>query len=230
MLIWFGNWDLYRLEKHKYERFEENHIKYFKVWIANIIELQCINEDMIDFLINNYIDLSYFSRISLHSPNLEWHWVSERILWKIRIIVDKFNIKNVVIHPDQIENFDIFENFKDLPLSIENMDDEKSFGQMVEDIWPILDKYNFLWLTLDLQHCFVNDNSMKIAKDFHNKYSDRIVEYHISWYNEKFIHYKLYETKQNDIIKSWIKKDIPTIIESTFDHPNELQKELNYIL
>ena len=230
MLIWFWNWNLYRIEKKEYERFEENHLKYFQVWVANIIEIQCINENMIDHLINNKINLSYFSRVSIHTPNLKWKWVAERILWKIRILVKKLNIKNIVIHPDQIADFDVFEEFKDLPLSIENMDNDKLFWQTLEDIWPILDKYNFLWLTLDLQHCFVNDNSMKLAENFHKRYGNRIVEYHISWYNKEFVHYKLYETKQDRIIKSWIKKNIPTIIESTFDSVDDVDKELNYIL
>lgn len=230
MLIWFSNWNLYKSEKNQYERFENHNMMRFQIWVANIIELHCINEDVVDFLLNNEIDLSHFSRVSIHTPNLKWKWVAERILWKIRIIVEKNNIKNIVIHPDQIKDFDILVSFKDLPLSIENMDNEKTGWKTVEEVWLLLDKYKFLWLTLDLQHCFVNDNSMKNAEEFHKKYGDRIVEYHISWYEKKRKHYKLFETKQNEIIDAWLQRDIPTIIESSLDNVDDVAKELDYIL
>jgi hypothetical protein len=45
----------------------------------------------------------------------------------MRILIKKIDLKNIVIHPDQVEDFSIFEKFKDLPLSIENMDNDKTF-------------------------------------------------------------------------------------------------------
>jgi hypothetical protein len=230
MIIWFSSWNLYRLETNKYQRFENEHINHFKVDKSNALEIHCLDEDMIDFIINNKIDLSEFNYISIHSPNLQWDWVAEKILWKIRLLIKKINLKNIVIHPDRLEDFSIFKKFKDLPLSIENMDNDKSFWKSIHDIWPILDKYKSLWLTLDLQHCFVNDNSMKLADDFHDKYWDRIVEYHISWYGKKYSHYKLFKTQQDIIIDSLKLKEIPIIIESSLDEVGDIHKELDYII
>jgi len=96
------------------------------------------------------------------------------------------------------------------------------------DIQSILDKYNF-GLTLDLQHCFVNDPTMKLAQDLQMKFHGRIVEYHISGFEEKAPHYPLYETRQDIIIESLIYKTIPIIIESVFDICGDEQDELRYI-
>lgn len=230
MIIWFSNWNLYQLEKDKNQRFTKEHLCHFKVDNANALEIHCLNVERIDFLIKNEIDLSWFSYISIHSPRLKWDWVAKTILSKIRDLTKIIDIKNIVIHPDQLQDFSIFEEFKDLPLSIENMDNDKNFWQTLEDIWPILNKYSFLWLTLDLQHCFVNDDTMKLSDDFHEQYGDRIVEYHISGFEPKLVHYKLSETKQDIIINSLKLKNIPIIIESTLDTISDVQKEFDYIM
>lgn len=83
-----------------------------------------------------------------------------RLLSKLVKINKKYNIQNNVFHVDRIKNWDIFLDYNTLPISIENMDNRKNFGKSIKDISFILEKYNFN-LTLDLQHCFVNDSSMK---------------------------------------------------------------------
>ena len=82
---------------------------------------------------------------------------------------------------------------------------------------------------LDLQHCFVNDPSMQLAKDLHKAFGDRLVQYHISGYHPEYLHYPLYKTQQDIIIASMERKDLPIIVESTFEAKEELSKELPYI-
>jgi hypothetical protein len=110
------------------------------------------------------------------------------------------------------------------------MDERKKMWQTVKDIWKILEQNPNFWLTLDLQHCFVNDPSMKLAYDFHKTFWNKIVQYHIAWYDKQYLHYPLFKTKQNNIIQALQKKDIPIIIESTFDEKSDLKKEIEYIL
>lgn len=228
ILIWFNNWDLYRVIEPSYDEkllniLYSEKIKALELHFHSLEDL----EDLINLDENNY---NRFEYLSLHAPDLKWDIETEKILIKLREVCDKMDIKNIVIHPHEVKNWNIFEKFQDLPLSIENMDDNKPFWQTVGGLWPILDKYKFLWLTLDLQHCFVNNNSMKIADEFHEKYWDRIVEYHISWYDTEHLHYGLYYTKQDEIIKSLKKKNIPIIIESTLNSVDDLEKEVDYIL
>ncbi len=116
-----------------------------------------------------------------------------------------------------------------LPISIENMDRNKEFGKNIEDIKSIIERYNFN-LTVDLQHFFTNDPSMESAINFQKIYKKNIVVYHLSGYDKKFLHYPLFKTGQNEIIKSVMHKEIPIIIESTFDKLGEETKELNHIM
>ncbi len=85
-------------------------------------------------------------------------------------------------------------------------------------------------MTLDLQHCFTNDPSGKLARDFQEICKDRIVEYHISGYAQPYLHHPLYQTQQEDIIDSLQYPHIPIIIESTMDNVNELEQEIDYII
>ncbi|HKL44583.1 MAG TPA: hypothetical protein VJ892_04900 [Candidatus Absconditabacterales bacterium] len=228
ILIGFNNGDLYRVIEPSYDEKLLN-ILYSEKTKALELHFDTLGdlEDLINLKESIY---NRFEYLSLHAPDLKGDIETEKILLKLRDVCQKMDIKNIVMHPHEVKNWDIFKDFQDIPLSIENMDENKPFGQNIEDLGPILDKHKFLGLTLDLQHCFVNDNSMKIADEFHEKYGDRIVEYHISGYNTEYLHYGLYYTKQDEIIKSLKKKNIPIIIESTLNSVDDLEKEVDYIL
>ena len=141
----------------------------------------------------------------------------------------KFDIRNIVVHPDTVVDWEVFLQYADLPISIENMDDQKNFWKTIEDIASILEKYDF-GLTLDVQHCFTNDPSMQLAKDFHEKFSDRIVEYHLSGYDPEKLHYTLFKTEQDIIIDHVLLKDKPIILESCMENYDEGKMELEYVL
>ena len=186
---------------------------------------------MIDYLIDaTEFDLSYFTFISLHTPDLAYadDENSNRILSKLELLTRKYKIDNIIFHTDRVLNWNVLSNYKKIPISIENMDDHREFGKTINDVKSILDKYGFK-LTLDLQHSFVNDNSMKLALDFQEKFKDKIVEYHVSGFDDEFLHYPLFKTNQNEIIDSLKYKNIPIIIESTFDQIGDQEKELEYI-
>lgn len=231
MIIGFACGDLYRVNTSYFERFDNNFIKYFSLPWAKAIELHCLDESMVDFLLKDTIlDLSYFSFISLHTPDL-YYWNNQetsRIFLKFQRLQEKYNISNFVFHTDKVLNWDFAFQYPKLPISIENTDDRKDFWRNIEDIDSVLSHYNF-GLTLDLQHCFVNDRTMSLALDFQEKFKERIVEYHISWYEEKFNHYPLFKTRQDEIITSLQYLDKPIIIESTFDKIGEQEEELEYI-
>lgn len=232
MIIGFGTGDFCRIYSNPNERFSNKYINHYKSrGLANAIELDCLNEVMIDYLLDiTNLNLSYFTFISLHTPDLAYanDEDSNRVLSKLELLAKKYKINNFVFHTDKVLDWNIFNNYKNIPISIENMDDHKKFGKTIDDLKSILDKYNFK-LTLDLQHCFVNDRSMKLASDFQEEFKDKIVEYHISGFDDEVLHYPLFKTKQNEIIDSLKNKNIPIIIESTFDQVGGQEKELEYI-
>jgi uncharacterized protein (UPF0276 family) len=150
------------------------------------------------------------------------------LLNKILQINERLKFNNIIIHSDNIKDLGIFKSFGHLPFSIENSDNRKEFGKTVNDVKTILDQSNFN-LTLDVQHCYVNDKTMKLADDFYKEFSNRIVEFHVSGYDKDFNHYTLYKTKQDIILKFLKGKDIPIILESTYDSYDEVITEINYI-
>lgn len=234
MNIGFCNGVFHKITEKDLDRFLPSFIKKFELKGANTLELIILNEDSLDFLIDNLNknDYSYFSSLSLHAPSFKHNDISEsiRILEKMEKVVNVLDIKNIVIHPDAVSYWEVFEQFKHLPLSIENQDGRKNFGNTLEDIKSILDKYKFLNLTLDLQHCFVNDPSMQLAQDFHKEFGDRVVEYHLSAYDKELNHVQLFKKEQLEIIKSLELKDKRIVIESVLEDFGEEKKELEYIL
>ena len=230
MHIGFGNGVFFRMQSTSNDRYSKECINLFKIPGVNAIELHCVNEETVEYLVSNDIDLSHFSFVSLHAPNLAYDndSISNKVLTNLELLHKKYRINNFIFHSDKIRNWEIISKYENLPVSIENMDDCKSFGRTVEEIESIMSKYNFN-LTLDLQHCFVNDRSLKLALDFQNKYKDRIVEYHISGYDETHLHYPLFKTRQDSIIHSLKYRNVPIIIESAFDAFDEYTEELKYI-
>jgi hypothetical protein len=82
---------------------------------------------MLDYLVEHEVDLNNFTYCSLHSPDLAYghDLISLRALDTIKIICQRYPIKNIVFHVDKIADWSVFERYQDLPLSIENMDDLK---------------------------------------------------------------------------------------------------------
>jgi sugar phosphate isomerase/epimerase len=231
MIIGFGSGDFYKIYSNSNEGFSKDYINHYKTnGLANAIELNCRNEGEMDYLLINNLDLSGFSFISMHTPQYAYDndENSKRMLAKMELLTKKYNIKNIVVHSDLVLNWEIFAKYENIPISIENMDHRKKSGKTIEDIKAVLDKYNFK-LTVDLQHCFVNDNSLQLAADFQEKFKDKIVEYHISGTDDDSMHYPLFKTEQDEIIKALKDKNIPIIIESTFDEIGDHEKELEYI-
>jgi len=229
-MIGFGNGDFYKLYSKREDSISDKYINVYKAdGLAEAIELNCPKEEMIDCLLEKQIDLSFFNFVSLHAPALEYgnNNLTERVFNKLERINKKYKVDNFIFHTDTVLDWESFKSLT-IPVSIENMDNRKSTGQKPEDLRRVLDKYDFR-LTLDLQHCFVNDNSMKLALNFQEEFGDKIVEYHISGADKNLYHFPLFKTKQKAIIKSLKNKEKPIIIESAFDEIGEENKEIKYI-
>lgn len=173
-------------------------------------------------------DLKGFGYVSLHAPKklfkLEPSETLEGLKW-IEEIYQTLNLSCVVVHPHNFDNFDILKGFS-FPVGIENEDNRKPSGQTVKEMAKILKANNF-GIVLDLNHCYVNDNSMNLADSFVSNFSDKIKEIHISGFTK--LHDPLYISKQESIINSIPRLDVPFIIESKCENIEEAQKEFDFI-
>jgi hypothetical protein len=228
--IWWSSGDFYRVSDQR--NTDEQCAKYFSLPETNALEIMFYNAKNLDHEISKEMIEKSFSHCSIHAPtrhSYQHDEESHRIFKAIEQVCLLLPIKNIVIHPDNVVDWTFFEQYKHLPLSIENMDERKKSFKSVEDVKNILDRFPYFWLTLDLQHCFVNDVTMQLAKDFHREVWHKIVEYHIAGYHPQLLHYPLFKTHQDIIITALEKPEIPIIIESTFDEEGELAKEIAYI-
>lgn len=205
---------------------------------CNAIELHPKMNSLDDFdlseksvnLLNNKFDY-----VSLHAParnfKINNSISSKEIFKKIDELIKKVSIKNVIIHPDIIEDFNILKD-KDWPISLENMDCRKKDGRYVRELEIVFNKVPSANLVLDLNHCYTNDMEMKLADEILNKFSSRIVEYHISAYVGEDKLHQPFSTSNCDIILSKVSnKNTPLIIEVITDvlSNEELTRELSYI-
>src|SRR6056297_1421034 len=227
MIIGFSRGDFYRM-------FPKDEsvalVKKINSWdndLINAIELNCTSKKLIKYFLKKDIDLSFLDYVSVHGPSLSDKNLKE-VLLKLEKINKKYGIDNFVFHAEKGINWDLVKDIITSPISIENMDNRKKIGRTVESIKEIIDKYDFKF-TLDLQHAYTNDKSMKLVDKFNRKLGDKIIEYHLSGFDSEFLHYPLFKTKQDEIING-IKKDVPIIIESTFDKEEEAEKELKYVV
>jgi len=172
-------------------------------------------------------DLRGFEHVSLHAPIFKDASAAklEEMLRHIEAAHKRLGFAYVVVHPDLTTDWKIFSRF-DLPFAIENMDNRKESCRNVADMKKVFEQINAKMI-LDVNHCFSNDPTMKLAGEFVEAFRDRIVGIHLSGF-ETF-HDPLYKTQQREIMDAVFNKNIPIIIESGCDTVDDAKKEYEYI-
>lgn len=235
MFLGFSNGAFYPLGNNDLERFLDKETDLFKVsGKANALELHPRDLDVLKILKkeNSFEKFRFFEFISLHAPffNYEKNESSRKILDLIREITKILPIKNIVFHPNWVKDWEVFLEYQDLPLSLENMDSKEKLGGLPVHFEEIFKNYPFLKFTMDLQHCYCVDPTLKIVDEFYKLFSDRLVEYHLSSFDEKTIHSALFKyPEQSVIINSIPDKNIPIILESCFTAFDEAAREFDYV-
>lgn len=229
MKIGFCNGVFYKLKK---SRFSPEVMEKFDSLNCNAIELFPQGEKHLDMMID-VLSKDVYSKyewVSMHAPSYfcKNNEKTRRIFEKLRKVVLKFDIKNVTFHPDRIIDWDIMNEISDLPVSLENMDVDKRLGKSVFDMERLLKKGNF-GLTLDVQHCYTNDQTMNTASEFISTFKDKIKEIHLSGFDPDKLHVPLHTVGQDIIINSVKDLDIPIILETTFESFDDIEKELEYV-
>ena len=199
---------------------------------CNAIELSATAPGRITelFVMDTSLVLS-FEYISLHAPSLD---VSDSelsiLLKKLELLVKKFNVKTVVVHPDTVRNWDLLAK-SNLPIGLENMDGQKTKFQSAEELLPILEKYNFRFV-FDVNHIYTIDKTLSLAKSFQPLFK-HLAHVHFSGmkvYDGFKNHYPAHLLNQEEIFKV-TPKECPIIIESPFleNFAEQAQKEYDFV-
>lgn len=230
MKIGFSNGNFWQLEKDDFKRLSDCSLQRLFDVERKVLELHSNNIESIKYLLTrDVLMLRQFEKVSLHMPKLIYkdNVQTHDFLSMVVAVCHKYGIFNTVFHADIVKRWDVVASY-DLPISVENMDKNKKFGNVIADIRSVLDRYDF-GLTLDLNHCYETDPTMQTAMEFQKLYKERIVEYHISGYDKEKLHVPLFKTKQDIIINSLLYPELPIVIESEFESYDQAEKEINYI-
>jgi hypothetical protein len=208
---------------HTYSRASKTVIRECRDMGCNAIALHCPIEEfyLMDMLEQD--DLKDFDFVSFHSPcGIE----NLNILNRIQGFHNKLQFDAVTIHPNEIRNWNDLKSYN-IPFSIENMDEKKKIGRTLESMKKIMSQNDYN-VTLDINHCYVNDPTLKLAEDLWDEFKGRISHFHLSGYEKS--HDPLIVTKQTSFIDFMKNKDRPIIIESVCKDLNQAKKEFNYIV
>jgi hypothetical protein len=179
------------------------------------LELSALRVNELDPLIRAIpsLDLSSYSYISFHAPSSfsveEEPWVAEMLYGGIP--------ENwpVIIHPDAIFDFQLWSRFGKR-LAVENMDRRKPTGRTACELQSIFSSLPSASLCFDIGHARQCDPSMTEAFLILSRFSDKLVQVHISEVNSASQHdpishgAKLAFQQIAHLIPEWV----PVIIES----------------
>jgi len=223
--IGFSNGSLWKVA----DKYSKSTIDIFQKCGSDVFEI-CINSlSEVSRLPQIANCLGNFAYKSIHLPTDVTYKKDEQAKQLLDFVVDYYkeiNADLILVHPDLVENWEIFDQYK-LNWAIENMDKEKQKYKTAEELAEFF-KIKPDWkLVLDLNHCYTNDKTMKLADDIISQFKNRIAEIHISGYVD--YHDPLFQTKQNFILDYCNKVDVPIVIESVFDNVDDVAKEYKYI-
>lgn len=231
MNIGFSTGSLHGVRKNKNSN---ESLEHFLSLGCDSIELSCLDVSELSNVGN--IDVKVLNKCKykfLHAPALDFVYdKNERtyvVLDKILSLQKKYDFNSVGVHPDRVIDWQVFDDYRQIPWAIENMNSRKNTGKTINNIKQVLDYTNFD-LLLDIQHCFSNDKTGNLIKNFYSAFNKKIVEIHVSGYTDKkFQHSLLYKEKQQSVITSIPTNRIPIIIESPIKELTNLKKELEYV-
>ena len=211
------------------DKYLESTINVYKKCSNDVIEVFVKDFNEADKLLKIAPYIKNFLYRSIHLPTDINYKKDEQIVKLLDSAVafyKEINADYILIHPDRVDNWEIFDKYK-VSWAVENMDKGKKGYKTVEEFISFFDKKPSWKLVLDLNHCYTNDKTMKLADDMIENFKDRIVRIHLSGCKED--HDPIFQTKQNFILDYCNKVDVPIVIESIFDNVDDVKKEYNYI-
>ncbi len=210
---------------HTYPRASKDVIRLCRDIGCNAIGVHCKLErfDLLEQLTKD--DFDGFEFIAFHLP-CEVNEENKKWLDKVEAVHKKIGFDNITVHPNLKNDWKVFDQYN-LPFSIENMDERKEIGKSLESMKEIMSGNNYE-VTIDINHCFVNDNTLKLADDLWSEFKDRVSHFHLSGIEER--HDPLFLTNQTQLIDFVKDKNKPIIIESVCKNEEDAKREFDFIL
>lgn len=151
----------------------------------------------------------------------------ETFLKLIDKIIEDTDPDTILVHPDQVNDFQYFNLRYGDKLAFENMDSRKDFGKTVEDMKKVFQLSPQAKWVFDVNHIYTNDETMALSNNFYSELKEKIAHYHLSGFGG--FHDAL-SISQEDIILEGIKSiEKPIIDEGDLIKKNVLQSEYLYV-
>lgn len=185
---------------------------------VNAIELSALRRHELDPLAVAIadLDLTQFKYISVHAPSKYAADDEQNVV----SLLDKFakNDWPIVLHPDAVHNYKLWEHFGDL-LLIENMDIRKLIGRTCNELDKVFEVLPNARLCFDIAHARQIDSSMSEAKMILNRYGSKTTQIHISDVDSNCRHNSISERSILDYqkISHLIPSDAAIIIETIME-------------
>jgi hypothetical protein len=195
---------------------------------SNAIQISFPSKD--DFLKFKPVEI----KMDLVVVHLPWKGIrygdnkgTKKILKKIKEIVKTTGVNYFVIHPNDVEDFKIFEGFNVL---VENLRSDEKFGSKPDDLKEIKNRFNLDFL-LDLTHVYKRDKRMKELDKIVKILNNRIKALHVSGFKNGYEHSMLYNADNRDLIIKHLKrlKQYPIILEGKIPSENLVNMDLELI-
>lgn len=178
--------------------------------------------------------------ISVHLPcNIRYFYnddiCDKTNVWRLLRNLEIFcgitkDISHVVVHPDLVDDWNVFDEFS-IPVAIENMDNRKKSFRTLQELREFFHKYPHFKLVFDVQHWAVNDYDINripaILKEFH----DRLIGIHLSGVGDDKYHIPVCRSKQKELVEVLqdIPSNIPIILEGVCENIDEMKREMQYV-
>ena len=179
-------------------------------------------------------DLKDFEKVYLHGPGKNLDNLNsadkKKLLNIYEEIYQRIGFDYLLFHPGRsIMRKNFFKGYT-FPIAVENMDWRNKFGINVADMRKILASGNFK-MVLDLNHAYTHNKDLKLAKDFHDNFKEKIVYYHASDFggNYQTDHVPFFKFKHDEILKAMPDLDLPIILEVILENKEEAGRELEYV-
>lgn len=170
------------------------------------------------------MDLSAFSRVSVHAPSA-FAAAEERSMVEVLLPLAQRGW-SVIAHPDCMCDFGLWRTLGSA-LCVENMDPRKPTGRTVAELRPVFARLPEASFCLDLAHTRQCDPSMVQALTLLHEFGDRLAELHVSDLDAASRHVRLTpcSIRAYQGISAHLPDHVPVIIEAPV-HPDEMEVEM----
>lgn len=103
--------------------------------------------------------------------------ITNNFLKEISKYYNQIGASLAVVHPDLVEDWNVFDNYPAIDWAIENMDRKKTSYKYTKDLKNFFNKYQQWGFVLDVGHCNDNDKAMKLAEDLITELKDKIKKF-----------------------------------------------------